>query len=335
MKLTIPIALSFDHRLVMPARVAIFSLLQTADVDQHFDFHLLYSQNSLSQDDISLIRASVPIEHGHSFTCHDVGQAFQEAFEIRGIRVPTYYRLLLPSLLQEVAKVVYLDVDIIVEEDISDIYLTDYGESLIAGVRGIFTRMNPERIEQIGAVAEQYVNAGILVMNLEEMRREGLQEKFLVLARQQFEFQDQDILNICCRDRISHLHPRYNVHCMFDYEQNRSLSNEIFGSHAWLDAIEKPAILHYAGVKPWESHRCWFHDRWWNRYYQSPAFDGAYYRSHMRRGVMSDHTPTVSTQQAGRQSGMYAPVAKGLSRLFSGLCQRLHWPRTRNSSLSR
>ncbi len=282
MKSRIPIALSFDHRLVMPARVAIFSLLQTANVDQRFEFHLLYSKSSLSQEDVGRIISSVPVDRGHSFFCHDVGQAFQGAFEIRGIRVPTYYRLLLPNLLPDVEKVIYLDVDIVVEDDISDIYVADYGEDLIAGVRGIFTQMNTGRIEEIGAVPEQYVNAGILVMNLEKMRRAGTQNEFLALAERKFEFQDQDILNICCRDRISHLHPRYNVHCMFDYEHHRTLADTIFGSNVWREAIDRPAILHFAGVKPWKSHLCWFHDRWWSWYKQSPDFEATFYRSHMR-----------------------------------------------------
>lgn len=314
----------------MPARVAIFSLLKSAPTGRHFAFHLLYSGETLSTNDLNLIRCSIPADLGHSITCHDVGVAFENAFEIRGISVPTYYRLLLPSLLHDVPKVIYLDVDIIVEDDISSIYTTDYGTNLIAGVRGIFTRMNPERIEKIGAVPEQYVNAGILVMNLEEMRRAQLQAQLLDLAQQPFEFQDQDILNIACRGRISHLHPRFNVHCMFDYEQNRDLSNKIFGFNAWLEAIEQPAILHYAGVKPWESHRCWFHDRWWNCYFQSPAFNAAFYRSHMRRVVSGDHSVAVSAQQRQEQGGAWSSIEKGLSRILSRLSNRLRRPRPRN-----
>lgn len=60
---------------------------------------------------------------------------------------------------------------------------------------------------------ELYVNAGVLVLNLAEMRREGLFRK-LCAATQELEgrirFQDQDIINIVCRGRILELPDRFN-----------------------------------------------------------------------------------------------------------------------------
>lgn len=58
-----------------------------------------------------------------NITYRNVGNAFEGAFEIRGITVAAYYRLLIPEVITEYDKIFYFDVDIIFEV----IFLRFYG----------------------------------------------------------------------------------------------------------------------------------------------------------------------------------------------------------------
>ena len=87
------------------------------------------------------------------------------------INIATYYRLKLASLLPDVSKIIYLDCDIIVNSDISELFDVNMDECLVAGVRDINRRMlkiNPK-----------YVNAGVLLLNLDMWRKENFEQKLL------------------------------------------------------------------------------------------------------------------------------------------------------------
>jgi lipopolysaccharide biosynthesis glycosyltransferase len=167
--------------------------------------------------------------------------------------VSTIDRLLLPELLRGVSKVLYLDVDLAIEDDLRQLYdidLTDYRlaaklssfETWRTGVR-LVTRAslhmpaeeawNLRRLLHFdGSLAFPAVNAGVLLMNLDKMREEGLSQRFIPLVENCF-FNDQDVLNVYGRNRILPIEPRWNFVPTQDY-------------------CEAPGIIHWAGTtKPW------------------------------------------------------------------------------------
>lgn len=121
----------------------------------------------------------------------------------------TYFRLFLPNLYPQYDKVLYLDSDIVILDDIAKLYNTDMGDNLVAAAPDDVIQSTPvfqDYVEKVVGVADsrRYFNAGILLMNLHELRRFKFQEKFVYLL-DKIKFavaQDQDYLNRLCKGRV-------------------------------------------------------------------------------------------------------------------------------------
>ena len=120
----------------------------------------------------------------------------------------TYFRLFIPNLYPQYDKAIYLDSDIVVLGDISELYNQEIGNNLIAAAPDDVIQTQEvfqEYAEKVVGVADykDYFNAGILLMNLDELRKFDFQNKFLYLL-ETIKFtvaQDQDYLNRLCKGR--------------------------------------------------------------------------------------------------------------------------------------
>lgn len=121
----------------------------------------------------------------------------------------TYFRLFIPNLYPQYDKALYLDCDIVILDDIANLYNTEMGDNLVAAAPDdvIQTiKVFQDYVEKVVGVADyhNYFNAGILLMNLDELRKFKFQEKFLYsLEKITFSVaQDQDYLNRLCKGRV-------------------------------------------------------------------------------------------------------------------------------------
>ena len=120
----------------------------------------------------------------------------------------TYFRLFIPNLYPQYDKAIYLDSDIVVLGDIAKLYNEDIGDNLVAAVPDNVIQTNKvfqDYVERVVGIAtyKNYFNAGMLLMNLDEMRKFDFQNKFLyLLGTVKFAVvQDQDYLNRLCKGR--------------------------------------------------------------------------------------------------------------------------------------
>ena len=106
--------------------------------------------------------------------------------KIPHINLTTYYRLLIGEYLpKEIEKCIYLDVDICVLKDLSELFLIEMKNNYIAGVVAAGYYFNEkENCERLNLPSmRQYVNAGMLVMNLKQIRKDNMTLKFLELSK--------------------------------------------------------------------------------------------------------------------------------------------------------
>lgn len=99
-------------------------------------------------------------------------------------------------------------------------------------------------------------------MNLDEMRKHDLTDKFIDYLKYDMESQDQDIINSCCYGKITFLPFQYNV--MTKYS-GWSLENYkgCFSDAELVDAWNNPLIIHYADrTKPWNVPECCMGELW-------------------------------------------------------------------------
>jgi lipopolysaccharide biosynthesis glycosyltransferase len=181
--------------------------------------------------------------------------------EVAGLRTRSFlpashwYRVFLPELLPELDRVLYLDGDIIAVDSIEPLWRTALGEHYLAAVTNVFQRNDMHRPAALGLPESQpYFNSGVLLMNLELMRRDGCSADVIAYATEHSDligWPEQDALNVVLGDRRLALHPRWNLMnsiALFPW------SADVLGAEAVAEAKRHPAIRHFEGPsvnKPW------------------------------------------------------------------------------------
>ncbi len=128
----------------------------------------------------------------------------------------TYYRFFIPSLLPQYDKVLYLDSDLIVLDDISKLFFTDlennYAGAVMEEVMSLVDVFGNYVEKGLGINRANYFNAGVMLLNLKALREISLLEKFSSLISK-FIFkvtQDQDYLNVILKDKVKFLDLGWN-----------------------------------------------------------------------------------------------------------------------------
>lgn len=275
----IPIVFAFDNNLAMPAAVCLYSLLVNAKDYTQYEVYILYPQKeTLNTEDINRVFSTFP---RHSVKYIGIGNDFDAAFQIRGINTVTYYRLLIPELIPEHDKIIYSDVDVIFRDDLSDIYLNLNLEGKYLGVVNALAHLDKDQKEYFETERKldsaKIFYAGNIILNSKEIRAAKLKEKFMSMIENRYRFQDMDILNITCKDKVEFLPPSFCVTTYFC--QNNILNHEALKS-IWTESeisdASRKGIVHYNGPKPWNSY-CPNFDIWWEYYRRSPIFDEKFY----------------------------------------------------------
>ena len=267
----IPIVFAFDDNMEMPAGVCMTSLLVNADSDTYYDIFILHDDGLTIKDSrISLLQSRYP-NCRVQFRC--VGDYFNNAYEIRGITRTAYFRLLAPSLIPEYDKLIYCDVDMIFRRDLFYVFEIDLDNYLLGGVSSDVLSDGKKRpvVNHLGIKPSSYINSGALLMNLQLMRKEDVVKKFLEHENKKYPFQDQDIINIVCKDRIKILPIAFN-YTTYLQDSVYLLYNKTTKLDDSIEMAREEGTIHYNGVKPWKGS-CPNMDIWWEYYRKSIFFD--------------------------------------------------------------
>ena len=273
----IPIVMACDDNYVVPTYIAIYSALLNHKSKSYYDFYILCPEN-ISREGTNFIKGLKDKFMSFSVKIVDMGTQFSDLkMKISHISYPTFYRLCLPEVLSNYNKCIYLDSDTLVCEDLLSLYNTDLQGYSLAGVlsEGIISDKIGARelCKRIGLPnVNTYINAGVLVMNLERIRELDLMHKWLELSKMEFPAQDQDILNLSCFEDIKVLPLKYNSMTKYEVIGNKKVRNKrakrVYSEEEIREANTKPVIIHYADrIKPWNDMNSFWADKWWSIVY--------------------------------------------------------------------
>ena len=196
-------------------------------------------------------------------TAQDAALSFYEVHpdRVRGLpvvdqfTVAMWYRIFLPELVRSTDRILYLDVDTLAVDAIDPLWEMDLSGHYVGAVTNVFMPHHVHRPESLGLRLEDYFNSGVLLFNLDEMRRDACTEALRECATArgaELEWPDQDALNLVLGHRRLPLHPRWNAMNSLRYDW----SNDVFGAEVVREARRAPAIRHFEGPdqnKPWHS----------------------------------------------------------------------------------
>ncbi len=255
----LPIVFATDMKYMKPTCIAMESvLLASENKETYYHFYVLMPFDETD----SATDFFLQMQRKYMFCTIQVigvGNVFDNAYiRIKRITLPTYYRLLLPELIEN-EKCIYLDSDIITCCDLSELYDIDIDGYDLGGVIAPTYVLDKSHAEKIGIPnTNEYINAGVLLLNLAQMRADKFVDRALELIEQPFPVQDQDIINRVAFHRIKLLPYKYNV----QVARKRYLN--ILSDEERKEAEVNPVILHYSySEKPWECMNIEHADRWW------------------------------------------------------------------------
>ena len=237
----INVAVAFDDSFFMPASVMLYSLYTQCKEKIHL--FLLY--NSLSEENRQRMKKQTET-YGNLYTeiyvdlkwFKDASLADNPLYSIE-----IYYRIMLPYL-TNVDKILWMDADIIVCGDISELYNIDIKNQYVGACRDIAEEEGKrDKIKKIMHMENQiYFNSGVLLLNAKKIRKEIPNERFfdsINTYSKDLICPDQDVLNLVLGENILLLDNKYNNL----YHMNREKEE------TWNDAL----IIHYIYKKPWNS----------------------------------------------------------------------------------
>ena len=268
----IPVVLSTDAGYAVPTYVTVFSLLSSAAPSTAYDISVLVPERLPAE----IERRFTDLLEAHPacrLTFLPMAGAFSEvATSFSHISFVTYYRFLIPEVLTGESRCIYLDTDIVVRHDLSELYATDLEGCVAAGVKNpLLEERDPEiyraRCERLGIPdLKSYVNAGVLLLDLDALRASGLAESMKALVgHNDFPYDDQDVFNVVLHGKIKTLPLRYNAMTCYLYERRQDLVRPLFGAAEFAEAEYDATVIHYVShLKPWKS-RYIFGVREWYR----------------------------------------------------------------------
>ena len=259
----IPIFFATDDNYVPFLCVALNSLIANSSPKYDYKVHVLI--DTLSDESKSILRSMQTDNVRLDFYCvADKLRGICERLHMRDYYTKaTYYRFFVPEMFPEYDRGVYLDCDIVITDDIAKLYHAPLGKNLVAAVPDeiitdieVFAQYS-ERV--LGIPRNEYFNAGILTLNLAEMRKVKIEEQFAeLLGKRTYRVaQDQDYLNVICYRKTTLLATKWNKTPMPN--SNRR-------------AI--PKIAHYKiNFKPWRYDNIPYAELFW-KYAESTRFYG-------------------------------------------------------------
>ena len=247
------------------AGISMLSLLENNKAADEINLYLI--DNSISEKNRQRLESMVAgygrtliyLEHP------DIEKQSGTTINVGRWNISTFYRLFLPSMLPEAVKrVLFIDCDTLILQDLRPLWEMDMGDKWVYGVddcRGTAYRTNLGLDEK-----SNYINNGVLLIDIEAWRKNNVEKMFLKFIRDHqgdITFVDQGVQNgvLSKINRSGLLHPKYNaltVFFDFDYNNLIKLRRPPVPGDAlqYKEATETPAIVHFqscfrSGLRPW------------------------------------------------------------------------------------
>lgn len=189
-----------------------------------------------------------------------------------------YAKLLLPDLLASEERVLMLDCDVVVMDDLAKIFDLPLPPGIgLAACSDLITRSRLIERGLSEISEESYFNTGVLLFDLKELREEHFFPRVLEVPPEtlsKIQCPEQDLMNLYFRDHYLQLDSRWNLYATLSRSRIR---HRFPGKKKMLyAAVRSPGIVHFTTLKPW------------NNALPETPYD-RFYRFHLKRTPYSDY----------------------------------------------
>ncbi|MFB3166859.1 glycosyltransferase family 8 protein [Neobacillus sp. 179-C4.2 HS] len=244
---TIQIVTTSNDNYAKPTAVMLTSLLENKKSNNPINIYII---GTLSKNNKSKLNNSVK-RFGLKINFFEIAPTLFENFKLTlHFTQETYYRLIIPDLLDtNVHKTIYLDGDIILNEDITELWNINIEDYFLAAVN----EFNKKRHKALSIPTKgMYFNAGVMVINLDKWRENDISQVVIDYLKNNesiIQLADQDALNAVLHSKWLELDMKWNF---TSGKLKRLIKNKKRGRSR--KTSFKPAIIHFTGRnKPWNA----------------------------------------------------------------------------------
>ena len=169
-----------------------------------------------------------------------------------------YYRLFLAELLPDLNRIIYLDGDTLIHKDLTEMYNLYMRNNIILG----FVDNSYKKAEIFGVKTYKYIVSGVLLINLNKIRKEKITQKFIEFIdkfEEKLSQEDQTVINVILHGKIDFLPPKFGIWnfrnkasvLKHNNYENKTLGIKAYDEKEILKAWKTPSIIHYVRAKPW------------------------------------------------------------------------------------
>jgi len=244
------VVVGIDDKYTMPCGITLISLLENCSRAKDIDIYVIHGKGKLSEENKSKLRESVESRKARIFFKEIIASDYLNFKPGAYYSEAICYRIFGPRIFPKLKRMLYIDSDLLVLGDITEIYFTNFGNKYIGAVKDQGTKISPKIINHYRKIVGDkgtYFNSGVLLIDCVKWKKFGTEKKlidFIVSGRASLP--DQDALNYVFNGKVFYLPDKWNFF----------FKNLIFNVWHFFDNPEGIGIIHFQSpYKPFKSYR--------------------------------------------------------------------------------
>ena len=252
--------MSFNNNYTFPIMVSITSILLNSKQNTFIHLHILFG-NDVKKHNKKKILSLQKLKYNSKIKFHYVGNTFNGwKHKKKKLTVASFYRSIIGELIKNINKIIYLDGDTLIYDDLTEMYKLNMKNLYFRGVRELIPYKCEKNIKR-----DKYICAGVMLMNLKLIRKNHVFNIFKNYYYNHYKkgilLGDQHIINALFRDKIGFLPPKFGMWFINEKDlcNYKKLNPLIYNEKELRESINNPIIRHLWGYtkdgflseKPW------------------------------------------------------------------------------------
>ena len=286
-KNNIPIVFSADSNYIKYLIVTIKSLICNSSKDYNYDIYILgenisdkYKQKALVQKKSNVNITFIDMKP----ILKNIDKSIFYVYD--HLDIATYYRIFIPNLFKNFEKILYMDCDLIILDDVAKLYQKQLNDNFIAAVRDVIILylINSNSKKHIDYFdnklklidKNKYFQAGVMVFDIKKLLELDFENKCIEKLKEIKTpmYWDQCIMNKVLENKVEYINQIWNIQnqmSLYFNEYKKILPKNLLDEY--IKGLKKPKILHFSGrTKPWQNIFLKNAHKFWKYAIFSPVF---------------------------------------------------------------
>lgn len=278
--MTKDIAFICDDNYCMPTAVCIKSIIDNYKSSETINIHVCtFGLNSVNVEKLRRMGTQTVKVVDHVFVKKDFESQLNLISQKSHVTPTALIKFELPNYFHYLDTILYLDSDIVVKSDISELLHMEINDYYMAASFEFFEYLTRIQYSLKRAPSDDfYFNSGVMLLNLKKMREDDISSLLweYKLNKARTKLMDQESLNAICSSNTFHLPIKWNFNPIFKNQRYVKYINRVYDTDYQniTDLENDVRIVHYVGAKdkPWKYENARMRNYWYDCFVNTPFY---------------------------------------------------------------